>query len=209
MSKRSMRTRSNSKLELFAFKTFSRFYGNTTMTMNLIWCCVLVTLIHSSMAFSWSAMTIEVEPKAEECVYQILNKGDLFELEFEVVRGGLLDIEVIVKDPRESVMFRKLSFFNDKSVDEVEEEGYVSIDATRDGVYSICFNNRMSRWTPKTVSFAVPNNSHESGDKEIAKLEHLGPMVDSIIKITDMLDEVEQLQHYMRVREWTHRDSNP
>ncbi len=46
-------------------------------------------------------------------------------------------------------------------------------------------------------------NSHE----EIAKLEHLGPVVDSVIKISDDLDTIERLQRHMRVRERVQRDS--
>ena len=38
-------------------------------------------------------------------------------------------------------------------------------------------------------------------------LEHLGPVVDSIMKITDKIEKVERMQHFMRVREQSHRDT--
>ena len=36
--------------------------------------------------------------------------------------------------------------------------------------------------------------------------EHLGPVVDSVIKIADTLDELEKSQHSQRVQEQFHRD---
>lgn len=175
------------------------------MAVALLWLSVLALLVLESSAFSWSALSLEVAPGAEECFYQVLSQGDHFELEYEVVRGGLLDIEVVILDSRRNAMYRKTSFFSDKDENEIEEEGYISLTIEHAGEHSICFDNSMSKWTKKTISFALPNRSSE--DKDIAKLEHLGPMVDSIMSIIDKLDDIEKLQHYMRVREWVHRDS--
>ncbi len=36
--------------------------------------------------------------------------------------------------------------------------------------------------------------------------EHLTPMVDSVIKISEELTQIETLQHHMRIREQSHRD---
>ena len=51
--------------------------------------------------------------------------------------------------------------------------------------------------------FSVPDNTRKD---EIARLEHLGPVVDSVIKISDDLDTIERLQNHMKVRERIHRD---
>lgn len=56
-------------------------------------------------------------------------------------------------------------------------------------------------------SFKIPDG--QSKKDEIARLEHLGPVVDSVIKISDDLDTIERLQHHMRVREQVHRDGTP
>jgi hypothetical protein len=45
-----------------------------------------------------------------------------------------------------------------------------------------------------------------SAHEDIAKLEHLGPMVDSVIKISDDLDAVEKLQRQMKARESQYRE---
>lgn len=38
-------------------------------------------------------------------------------------------------------------------------------------------------------------------------IEGLGPVVDSIVKISNSLVQIEKMQHYLRVREAAHRDS--
>jgi hypothetical protein len=48
-----------------------------------------------------AALTIQVEPKAEECFYADLLPGKNFKFEFEVIRGGLLDVNLRVIGPNE------------------------------------------------------------------------------------------------------------
>ncbi len=83
-----------------------------------------------------------------------------------------------------------------------EAEGKVGMVASTSGPYKFCFDNTMSRWTAKVVSFEV--KSKRSGKEEVAMLEHLGPMVDSVIKISDDLDAIEKFQKHSRKREKNH-----
>lgn len=87
-----------------------------------------------------------------------------------------------------------------------EAEGRISFAAGHTGKYTICFDNTMSRWTAKVVSFFVLNDAATDPKESIAKLQDLGPTVDSVIKIADELDAIETIQHHMRVREQSHRD---
>ena len=94
-----------------------------------------------------------------------------------------------------------------------EAEGRVNFAVQSSGRYSICFDNSMSRWTAKVVSFFIPHTAASASAAASAslaasatKLQDLGPMVDSIIKIADTLDSVEQLQHRERVKEQAWRD---
>lgn len=77
--------------------------------------------------------------------------------------------------------------------------------APADGEHRICFDNQMSRWTAKVVTVTLPDE-HRKHSEDIAKLEHLGPVVDSVIKISDDLEVIEKLQHQARVREQVARD---
>jgi len=159
-----------------------------------------------------SSLTFQIEPREEQCFYEELNSGQQFVMEFEVVRGGLLDIRIKITDPSNHAILEKLSFFNRHDEALNEAEGKISISASYGGRYSICFDNSMSRWTPKVVSMFIPHGLGASVDREAlnddaAKLTDLGPMVDSIIAIADQLDAIEQHQHHARVRERTHREN--
>lgn len=58
----------------------------------------------------------QVEPRTEECFYEDLKSGDKLTVNFEVIRGGLLDIEFKLKDPMGNVAYQRLAFFNHKYV---------------------------------------------------------------------------------------------
>ena len=58
----------------------------------------------------------QVEPRTEECFFEDLKVGDKMTINFEVIRGGLLDIEFKLKDPMGNVAFQRLAFFNHKFV---------------------------------------------------------------------------------------------
>lgn len=154
-----------------------------------------------------SALTLQVEPREEACFYEDLESGKTFRLEFEVVRGGLLDIKVKIFDPQQNTVLDKMAFFNRNDDALNEQEGRISFQAGVSGTYKLCFDNTMSRWTAKVVSFFVMHDQPKDPHGDVAKLEHLGPMVDSVIKIADQLDVIENAQHHMRVREQSARDS--
>ena len=87
----------------------------------------------------------------------------------------------------------------------------MSVTASMTGRYSLCFDNSMSRWTAKVISLFIPHGGASAGASPSAaasatKLQDLGPMVDSIIKIADTLDAIEAQQHTQRVKEQQWRD---
>lgn len=153
---------------------------------------------------------MQIEPREEQCFYEDLTKDKNFRLEFEVVRGGLLDCKLKISDPSGGVIIEKIAYFNKEDDALNEAEGRVQFSASQSGRYTICFDNSMSRWTAKVVSFFVLNDAAAPDPKEaVAKLQDLGPTVDSVIKIADELDAIETIQHHMRVREQSHRDGQP
>ena len=123
------------------------------------------------------------------------------------MRGGLLDCKLKITDPSGGVVIEKIAYFNKEDDALNEAEGRVQFSAAQTGKYTVCFDNTMSRWTAKVVSFFVLNDAAAPDPKEaVAKLQDLGPTVDSVIKIADELDAIENIQHHMRVREQSHRD---
>ena len=166
---------------------------------------------HSATSHFASSLTFQIEARQEECVYEDIQMNTPFQLEFEVTRGGLLDIRLRVSDPNGLIVIERMAYFNRADEAMNEAEGRVSWTATMTGRYAICFDNTMSRWTAKVVSLFIPNtNPQAAADRALsdsaAKLQDLGGMVDSIIKIADQLDEIEKLQHHQRVREQQWRD---
>ena len=119
------------------------------------------------------------------------------------------------QDGNYAVMMSRLAFFNHKEDEKNEQEGHVEYAVMQTGTYGICFDNTMSRWTAKTVSFFIPTikgcvtqfGSPSQPSEDMAKLEHLTPFVESVIHLSDELEAVEKMQHHMRVRETFHRDS--
>jgi len=162
-----------------------------------------------------SALTFQVDPRSEQCFYEEFQPNQQFSMEFEVVRGGLLDIRIRVQDPNGNTILEKMAFFNRADDSLNEAEGRVAFTATIRGRYSICFDNSMSRWTPKIVSFFILNAAESATSSQryqqltadSAQLADLGPIVDSIIKIADSVEIIEQQQHHGRIREQNHRDS--
>jgi hypothetical protein len=185
---------------------------------------------------------VQVEPKTRECLYEELQSGAVFHMDFEVIRGGLLDIKLQVTDPANRNLIDKMTFFNrqDDALNQAGAyhnhdshsrsvcryaltccvyvvagglwlpcgcaEGRVDFTATMSGTHQICFDNTMSRWTAKVVTFRIASTGSNEKKDELVKFEHLTPMVDSVIKISEELVHVEDVQRHMRVREQQHRD---
>jgi p24 family protein beta-1 len=165
--------------------------------------CVLCVYTASSV----TALTFQIEPQTEECIHEELNSGQSFSMEYEVIRGGLLDIHLRIYNPKNRMILEKMVYFSKKNeAGEPEEEGQVQFVASFSGTHKVCFNNVMSRWTAKVVTIKSFGENANDKANDVAKLESLGPIVDSVIKISDDLETIERLQRHIRIRERQHRD---
>ena len=165
-------------------------------------------------------MTFEVAPKSAECFYEELGETGTIDLKFEVIRGGLLDIRLTVKAPNGNNLYENIHFFNHDNDDENEKEGLFLIHSVGSGLYTICFDNTMSRWTPKIVTVKLTDDFDdlfsedieklekeiEENEAKVATIEKLGPVVEAVIKISEKMDKMKKLQHNLRVKEQYHRD---
>jgi hypothetical protein len=155
-----------------------------------------------------SALTFQVNAREEMCFFEDMEANMPLNMEFEVIRGGLLDIHLKISDPSDTIIFEKMAFFNRPDETMNVAEGRISVSTKDAGAYKICFDNTMSKFTAKVVSFYVvssvkPHSSHA----DAATLAHLGPIVDSVIAISDKLDVVESMQYQMRIREKVGHDT--
>merc|ERR1711871_228237 len=164
-----------------------------TMAPASVLTCLLFAALASSPA---SALTFTIQPNKEDCFFEEINKGEKVSMTFQVASGGFLDIDVKLLDPRDVKIFSK----------ERETEGRHHFTTEHDGLYSLCFSNKMSTLTPKTVSFnfhvGIATTAHE-----VARKEHLTPLELTIVQLSEGLYNVQDEQKYMRVRERVHRNT--
>jgi len=142
-----------------------------------------------------------IEPKMKDCFYSAIDAGNRVIVDFFVLRGGLLDIELNIISPMHEVMYTGLHF----------EQSKYEFTPTQSGVYQVCFNNEMARWTAKVVTFEVlvgdEINKPVAGVPDQNSKNTLTPLEESIRTISNSLDQVEEDQKYLRVREQKHRDT--
>eukprot|EP00026_Physarum_polycephalum_P017753 Phypoly_transcript_19085.p1 GENE.Phypoly_transcript_19085~~Phypoly_transcript_19085.p1 ORF type:complete len:207 (+),score=25.83 Phypoly_transcript_19085:34-654(+) len=146
-----------------------------------------------------NALTLQVEPKTEECFFQFIDQGKDVTILYSVTRGGLLDIDVRIFDPRGNTLYQGLHF-------DSKMKGRQNFYSQETGVYKLCFNNEISRFTAKVVSFSIQIGDDEKSN--VAKPADLTPMEASVGKIERFLLIIIGEQRRMRVREQVHRDTS-
>eukprot|EP00461_Guttulinopsis_vulgaris_P001516 UN01516 len=175
---------------------FNKHYSILAIIFATIILCSFTSTIDATY------LTFQVDSRKSRCFYEEVNAGSVFDMYFEVTRGGLLDIKFQLTDPNRNVVLERVSFFNKPNEDSNMKEGTIAYTAKTTGVYKFCFDNTSSRWTSKVVSFEI--RSQRANKQEAIKLEHLGPMVDNVISLSNDLDELEQKSRHNKIREHQH-----
>jgi len=169
------------------------------LTLFLVLILLLTVLIQDASA---TYLTMQVDARKSRCHYEELNAGQAFDLYFEVIRGGLLDIKFQLTDPNRNVVIDRVAFFNKPTEEQNSKEGTILYTAKTTGTYKFCFDNTSSRWTAKVLSFEI--RSTRANKLVAVELKDLGPMVDTIISLSNDLDSVEKNQRTNRIHEKQH-----
>eukprot|EP00013_Stygamoeba_regulata_P023789 CAMPEP_0177648926 /NCGR_PEP_ID=MMETSP0447-20121125/11093_1 /TAXON_ID=0 /ORGANISM="Stygamoeba regulata, Strain BSH-02190019" /LENGTH=186 /DNA_ID=CAMNT_0019151609 /DNA_START=122 /DNA_END=679 /DNA_ORIENTATION=+ len=156
--------------------------------------CALVLCIGSFSRASES-LVFELRAHQEQCFFAHTSIDTPVGLRFQVTMGGFLDIDVKVTGPDDKVVYS-----GDREV-----EGKVSFVAHQTGEYKFCFSNMMSTVTPKSISFSI--SAGNDMPDEFAMKDHLSPLENSILLLSDGLHSVEEEQEYMKMRETVHRNT--
>ncbi|KAI0979186.1 hypothetical protein GJ496_008773 [Pomphorhynchus laevis] len=154
----------------------------------------LCLLVHESKE---EPFVITIDAHSEDCYYDILNTGDLFALTYEVIDGGFLDVHVSVHSPDGKEIFKQ----------EKENSGQFMFPVHLDGMYKVCFSNKVNSRTPKTIMFTVDNPR--------AQLHHIDTnanFTSDQIKLKDMIGDlvmrltaIKNEQNYVENRQKVHR----
>lgn len=146
----------------------------------------VVVALYACGAQADTALTIRV-PSKEECLYEAAPPGRVF-LHFVVTSGGDHDIDVSIHQ------FGKLVWQTERS-----SESRVLFKTTG-GDIKVCFSNKMSTITSKTVSFHLMFTA--SADEE-----NRDPVENTIVNIHNGLTEIANEQKFLQAREMEHRDT--
>ncbi|XP_017772320.1 PREDICTED: transmembrane emp24 domain-containing protein 7 [Nicrophorus vespilloides] len=105
----------------------------------IIYLTTVVLLLIGSV--SCTELTFELPDSAKECFHQEIQKNTSVTLEFQVVTGGQYDVDVILEDPKKSVIYKQVKMQFDSH----------TFTAQHTGVYIICFSNEFSTFSHKLV----------------------------------------------------------
>jgi len=158
--------------------------------------CVLLLFLCQWLSLS-TALNIYVAPHEEQCYFEQAVRGEKVVTSFNVAAGGFLDINVKVYGPDGKLVYEI----------EKEREGSFQFIATQTGNYQLCFGNDMSTLTSKTVSFHL-YVGHSLAEKNAAKIEHLTPLENSILQMSEGFNTVRDFQDYAHHRELICRSTN-
>ncbi|XP_064634670.1 transmembrane emp24 domain-containing protein 1-like [Lineus longissimus] len=163
-------------------------------------CVILLELCFIAMTFGKdSEFTVAVEAGQRACFFAAnIQKDANFEVEYQVIEGGDLDVNFILQSPSGSVLLSEL-----KKSDNVHK-----ITAKESGDYQICFDNSFSRFTRKLVFFEVVTDEEDptqdwskvaAAETEIdIKLEDFRMTMD---KVKRNLEKTQQTQKVLAVLE--------
>eukprot|EP01126_Amoeba_proteus_P022873 TRINITY_DN2301_c1_g1_i4.p1 TRINITY_DN2301_c1_g1~~TRINITY_DN2301_c1_g1_i4.p1 ORF type:complete len:205 (-),score=23.33 TRINITY_DN2301_c1_g1_i4:98-712(-) len=151
-------------------------------------CFVLLAFIHTSGA--GDSFSMEVAPRSEECIYEDLEKGDAVEYEHHVISGGMLDISIR--------LYYRTMLFHHMTYTEGKMSSIFAFDVAETGPHAFCFDNRMSRFTPKQLMFSLKISRISRSSPSQQKVD-VSSLEDSIKDISLGLETVEQEQDQYRL----------
>ena len=173
------------------------------------------------------SLSFQVEPQREDCFSQDVPAGAEVDVQVVVFRGGKLDVKLRVENPAKVVTYEKLLFSNidDRTgamLSTIVRKG-TTFRAELAGVYTVCLDNRMARWTAKVMTLDLdvrdPNDVMAKAEREAREARDAallaGTEVDAKVAFTLMrasasrihskLQHIEGAQLFHYHREQRHR----
>ena len=111
---------------------------------NLFW--IQPVMSHNS----W-ALAFELPDNDKMCFYHKWTETKSMVFDFEVIRGGNMDIDVLVESPNGDEIMKEIK----------QQEGSLDFD-TSFGTYSFCFSNEFSTFSHKVIYFELRPEGHDT-----------------------------------------------
>lgn len=124
----------------------AQFYHKKMWIMNqILFILIVVFLVFKPFAEAVTSLQFEVGAGKIDCFFHPTKRGQEWEVEYQVLDGGDLDVNFVLLDPN------GVQLFNDqKSTDNLHK-----VESKMDGDYRVCFDNSFSRMTPKILFFEI------------------------------------------------------
>lgn len=136
-----------------------------------------------------TSFTVLLPPGTWECFYQNLEPEQTLDVEFQVIRGGNLDIDYVVKDPRRKVVLTRSRIANSGDL-------HTGIDVHEFGDYELCFSNEFSPISSKLVfvSIAVASPMEEGAGMYVGE----EPMSEEYTPLLAALDKLQSALYHAK-----------
>merc|ERR1712168_460433 len=106
------------------------------------------------------------------------------EVEYQVIAGGDLDIDFRLASPEGKVLMAESK----------KNDGVHTFEDLQPGDYEVCFSNRFSRISSKTVFFEIILDADETGDEDEDWKSFVQPDEDYGDKLSSMEEEMDQIK---------------
>ncbi|XP_055346659.1 transmembrane emp24 domain-containing protein 1-like [Paramacrobiotus metropolitanus] len=124
---------------------------------------------------SIATLTVQIPAGKIECFYHVAAANSPFEVEYQVISGGELDINFAIRDPNGAMIVQE----------QRKSDNLHRLDGRAPGEYQICFDNSFSMFQHKLVFFEVFEDKQET---HVAQFHELGQgQVDTMgVKMEDL-----------------------
>ncbi|SPP79026.1 transmembrane emp24 domain-containing protein 5 [Drosophila guanche] len=171
-------------------------------------CCIIMTLIGLPVLVRAEPfnkrLTIYADPGRMECFHQPVAATEIIKIDYQVIAGGHgdRDISFTLMDPKRKIL----------AADDKKDKSNLQLVAEEMGIYKLCFDNTISTFNQKIVSFSLEVAAADYEAQEVRDLRKemltdyhfesiFTGLSDYINKVQVNLMRSRQTQDYIRAHE--------
>jgi len=159
------------------------------MKFGVLFSCVFFIFLNSCHAFNDNDLTVHVAPGAVECFYQTISTEKSLEIEYQVIAGGDLDIDFRMSSPSGNVIVAEGR----------KNDGVHTVEEVEAGDYEMCFSNKFSHISSKTIFFELILDSDvdDEDDDDEAWKNFVQPDADYGDKLASLEEDMDSIKTNM------------